>query len=193
VSAPEEWRWVPGCEGYVEASNLGRARRWYEPYATKPRLGEQRRMLTEPALIQVPGGSGYPIIGLVTAEGDSVRLPLHQAVLWAFFGPPPLGYVGCHFPDPGLRANALTNIRWASIRENWADAKAVQAGPDAVRARLIALRVRYPHLITPEEYDSPTPPKVESLTQSPAAPISSRSGESATQRSGWAPALEARS
>lgn len=45
--------------------------------------------------------------------------------------------------------NALENLRWDTVAANHADMLAHRAGADAVRARLVMLRERFPHLMSP--------------------------------------------
>lgn len=46
---------------------------------------------------------------------------VHRLVLTAFVGPCPAGMEGTHFPDRDKKNNRLTNLRWATPKQNQAD------------------------------------------------------------------------
>lgn len=104
----EEWLPIPGFPGY-EVSDLGNVRSWLLPGRT-----ENRRV--EPKLLK-PGRntSGYPVVGL---HGRTVQV--HAAVLAAFIGPRPDGYVTRHLN--GVKTDArLSNLVYGTPSENMQD------------------------------------------------------------------------
>lgn len=107
-ATPEEWREIPGFDGYYEVSNLGQVRSW--------RNGKWGRA-SEPALMNPsPMNTGYLRVTLRHDGKDHYRL-VHHLVLEAFHGPQPEGCQGAHLD--GNRENAkASNLVWASPREN---------------------------------------------------------------------------
>ena len=101
----EEWRPIPGWEIY-EVSNLGGVRRTASGKLLKTHINDK----------------GYPTAHL-RAGGREKQMPLHVAILTAFVGPKPTpAHQGAH--DDGIRANStLSNLRWATPKENTADMK----------------------------------------------------------------------
>jgi hypothetical protein len=114
----EVWLPIPGSpvvEGRVmhEVSNLGRIRSWFAQGgrgANRPRVRTSPRVLA-PCRYR----NGY--LG-TTLAGRGVMV--HEVVLEAFVGPRPPGHQCAHW-DGDRFNNALTNLRWATPRENAAD------------------------------------------------------------------------
>lgn len=48
---------------------------------------------------------------------------VHQLVLRAFVGPPPVGMICRHFPDRDPENNRVENLQWGTYEENSADAR----------------------------------------------------------------------
>jgi hypothetical protein len=102
----ETWLAIPGHPGY-EVSDLGRVRSYRNRQGhptTKPRT------LT-PAVVQ-----GYQQIKL----GRSRQTKVHILALEAFVGPRPDGMVCRHLDGNGLN-NRISNLRWGTPEENYAD------------------------------------------------------------------------
>lgn len=102
----EDWRSVPDHPGY-EVSNLGCIRSYRDRQghpASAPRL-------LSPAIVQ-----GYRHIKL----GRSRQTKVHILVLEAFVGPRPDGMV-CRHLDGNPLNNRLSNLRWGTPEENYAD------------------------------------------------------------------------
>lgn len=188
-----------------EVSCLGRVRSW-----VRKRSRDLTR-LSEPVIVEPHKTLGYLQVS-VRINGSARAAYLHRLVLEAFVGPCPDGMQACHFPSRDTHDCAWRNLRWTSRAENGLDAVANNAGLAATLTRLAQLQAEFPWLRAADglilksvSYERSAglsvshkclalPPPVESLTRGPTAPISSRSGESATQWCGWAPALdEARS
>ena len=106
----EKWLPVLGYEGLYEVSNLGRIRSY-------PRQGTDGRIIN----ILPSKKCGYMRVSLYR-DGRRAAKKVHRLVLEAFVGPCPAGMEGCH--NNGVRDdNQDSNLRWASRRDNCADAK----------------------------------------------------------------------
>lgn len=111
----EEWRPIPGWEGFYDASTLGRIKS-LERRTTSYR-GFTRRV--RECILKPNSLSGYPTLGL-SANGRSKTYRVHRLVLLAFVGPCPPGHEACH--EDNDRENArLSNLRWDTRVSNMAD------------------------------------------------------------------------
>jgi NUMOD4 motif/HNH endonuclease len=117
----EQWRTIPGWEGYYEVSSLGRVR-------SLPRIVERRghrgpQAVAARVLKKIPLGTPpneYPTVWLHRAGGRERRL-VHLLVLEAFVGQRPAGCQGCH--NNGVNTDGrLENLRWGTPSENMRDA-----------------------------------------------------------------------
>lgn len=114
----EQWRPVPGYEGYYEVSDQGRVR-------SLDRLivyvnGD--RHYTKGKLKSVSdNGNGYLSVSLSRNNSD-VRRYVHRLVLEAFVGPAPEGMEACH-GNAKRHDNRLSNLRWDTRVENCKDTK----------------------------------------------------------------------
>lgn len=113
----EEWRPIPGWEGYYEVSNGGRVR-------------------SLPRIITLSNGVNQPLKGKILSPANDGRTShlrvnlfrggkgtsthVHRAVLEAFVGPCPDGMEACHWNDDP-KDNRLENLRWGSRKENTLD------------------------------------------------------------------------
>jgi hypothetical protein len=111
----EEWRAVPGHEGY-EVSNLGRVRSYRAHGGNRggrqvktPRIKTTRRHNT-----------GYSSVVLQAELGRSQAYSVHVLVAAAFLGPRPEGYQVAHFDGDKMNAR-LDNLRYATPVENAQD------------------------------------------------------------------------
>ena len=113
----EEWRAIPGYEGYYEVSNQGHVR------------GLDRRIVTSDGRrCQIPARAlpgtinyhGYLRVSLCK-NGNEVEWPIHRLVLLAFVGPLPEGMHSCH--GNGVQTdNRLANLRYDTVSGNRVDA-----------------------------------------------------------------------
>jgi hypothetical protein len=102
----EEWRPVPGFPGY-EASSIGRVR------SLRNTVGRPR---AEPVILKLrPHSGGYLNVGM-----GNRTFYVHRVVLMAFTGACPAGLDACHW-NGDRKDNRVTNLRWATRRENLAD------------------------------------------------------------------------
>jgi NUMOD4 motif/HNH endonuclease len=112
TESAEQWRPVPGYEGFYEVSDMGNVR------SAKRRRGSKGGQL-KPAL----SGGRSPRLHVVLFHGSFAsrksRL-VHQLVLEAFIGPRPPGMEACHGPG-GPLDNRLVNLYWATHIQNMAD------------------------------------------------------------------------
>jgi len=102
----ERWRPVPGHPGY-EVSDLGRVR----SYRNRQGHASDTPRLLSPGTVQ-----GYKHIKL----GRSRQTKVHILVLEAFVGPRPEGMLCRHLDGNGMN-NRLSNLRWGTAEENYAD------------------------------------------------------------------------
>lgn len=106
----EEWQWVSGYEELYEVSDRGRVRSWKVWRGHPP-----PRLLTPSSNVD-----GYLVVNLYR-EAVRTQGYVHDLVLRAFVGPPPPGTEVAHWDDEGSN-NGLANLRWATRKENVADA-----------------------------------------------------------------------
>jgi hypothetical protein len=116
----EEWRQIPGWEGYYEASNFGRVR-------SVDRVIEQYNRNRERVHVFYPGrllaqretSFGYLEVGLCRNNKVTWRR-VHQLVCAAFHGEaPPTCEVGHR--NGQRKDNFASNLRWMTKLENAAD------------------------------------------------------------------------
>lgn len=113
----EEWRDIPGYEGFYQVSNLGNVRSLDRVVTTSHGL---TRSLPGKLLSVGTGKSNYPEVRL--SVSSKTRLyAVHQIVALAFLGPRPEGMVVCHW-DGDSKNNKLENLRYATQTENAFDA-----------------------------------------------------------------------
>lgn len=115
AEATQEERWLPvvGEPGY-QISDLGRARSVDRVVLRSN--GQERRYRSRPRK-PVARGNGH----LWISFRDRNR-SVHSMVLEAFTGPRPPGMWGCHANDDPTD-NRLSNLRWATPRDNHLDMK----------------------------------------------------------------------
>lgn len=97
VDDDETWRPLPGRDRYW-VSSLGRIR--------GPRGIRKQTVRSD----------GYLWLNF----SDGRQVSVHRMVLLAFFGEPESGQVGRHLDGDPLN-NRLTNLRWGSLAQNYAD------------------------------------------------------------------------
>lgn len=115
MSAPEEWRPIPGYEGLYEVSDLGRVRSLDREWRQLGRAGKPH-LHRKPGRILRPGRTGR--FGHVTvALGRGNSRSVHALVMLAFVGPRPAGHDVAH-NNGDASDNRLTNLRYATRRDN---------------------------------------------------------------------------
>lgn len=126
----EEWKAVPGYEGYYEVSDLGRFRSVPREVASKNGSVAKKR-----GRIMAPYRSkktGYYQARLAK-EGVSKTLLLHRLICEAFHGPPPANKPQVAHADGARDNNRADNLRWASAKENAEDRIAHGTAPQGTR------------------------------------------------------------
>ena len=135
----EEWRAIPGWEGYYEASSAGRLRsldRFVPVKSSKPR--RVRGRVLKPRMHK-----GYLITNLVR-DGRLRTRSVHQLVIAAFKGLPREGMVTRHLDGNALN-NAIENLEYGTPSENVQDSIAHGTHWLASRSECLA-----GHAYTPE-------------------------------------------
>lgn len=107
----ETWAKIPSLPGY-EASDAGRVRSVARTIVDK--LG---RTINRPSVVLKPHAEKNGYLTISTIYGTRA---VHRCVLEAFVGPRPDGCQCAHW-DGNKTNNALTNLRWATPKENAAD------------------------------------------------------------------------
>jgi hypothetical protein len=120
----EEWRDIPGWEGRVQVSNLGRIRTWQRKsfwLIRKLQLGQRYLDCTMP---------------LLADEKRQRTVTVHRLVAAAFIGPCPPGQEVRH-GDAGPLVNTIANLSYGTHAENVADSVKIgsQRGERHPRAR----------------------------------------------------------
>jgi hypothetical protein len=109
--AGEEWRVVPGFDGWYEASPDGRVRSW----KCTGVVGARR---STPRLLHgLHTELGYHLVKLTHPVFGAMDVGVHQLVLAAFVGPRPL-YAVCDHINANPSDNRVDNLRWVSAAEN---------------------------------------------------------------------------
>lgn len=101
----EEWRDVPGYEGYYQVSNLGRVKR-IKPYWTRKcgvlKGGKDRKQYTQVTL---------------SKNGKHTLAKVHRLVAQAFIPNPENKPMIDHI-DGNRGNNSVKNLRWCTMKEN---------------------------------------------------------------------------
>lgn len=107
---PEVWKPIPEWPMY-EASTLGRIRR---VMTITGKIFDKPRLLA-------PSKFRGRYLAVILCFGSRKRKPfVHTLILETFIGPRPEGLECCHGNGDGCD-NRLTNLRWATHQENYAD------------------------------------------------------------------------
>lgn len=117
----EEWRDVPGWEGFYQVSNEGRVRSLNRvtdalDCVGNPCLRRQRGKLLRAGV----GKNGYAVVCFTRPGGKRLCAYVHRLVALAFLGPVPEGHEVCH--NDGVKAhNHASNIRYDTRSSNALD------------------------------------------------------------------------
>ena len=117
----EEFRELPGFEGLISISNLGRV--YSHPRKVKKFCGLSKSIVTQSYdgkfLKLYDSNCGY-LKFRFGANGKKYSMLLSRAILVAFVGPPENGQLACH-NDSDVTNNRLENLRWDSQKGNMKD------------------------------------------------------------------------
>lgn len=109
----EEWRDIPGFEGYYQASNLGRVKSVFRPvYTLRQRLYVYHSHILQPKYDKY----GYLVVNLSVDNVVKTR-KVHRLVWLTFNGPVPSGKVINHINEDKTD-NRLENLNLLSVKEN---------------------------------------------------------------------------
>lgn len=130
----EEWRAVPGFEGFYEASSLGRIRSLSRTSVVpSPRWGTMMsRRHTGRILKPKKTGKLRYFYVVLSVGGARKNRTIHTMVCEAFHGPRPAGLEAAHWDDDKAN-NSADNVRWASPLDNAQDKKRNGNGNAGVR------------------------------------------------------------
>lgn len=118
----EEWRDVPGWEGFYQVSDAGNIRSVDREYIAKNSKGCLQFFNLKGKILRRPRNkvSGYEMVSLSRRGCKKVDAYVHDLVLLAFRGPKPPGFEVCH--GNGIRHdNRLVNLRYGTRSENALD------------------------------------------------------------------------
>lgn len=128
----EEWRDIPGYEGYYQASNTGRIR---SVDRVVRRCGYGVRLTGVELKQTIRTQDGRHCVNLVKNSQERTRR-VHRLVLLAFRGIPAPGLVCCH-NDGDVHNNHLSNLRWDTESSNQYDAVRHGTHPQASKTHCI--------------------------------------------------------
>jgi hypothetical protein len=104
----EEWREVPGWEGFYAVSSLGRVKR----LAGSPRCWEDR--IIKP----IPVRGGYDTVCFTRPGNYRIRRTIHSLVAEAFIGPRPSPAHEINHLNGVKTDNTPSNLKWVTRSEN---------------------------------------------------------------------------
>lgn len=117
----EEWRDVPGWEGFYQVSDQGRVRSVDRVTNSvdrfrRPCLRRQRGKVLKPGVAK----NGYEVVSFTRPDGERLYAYVHRLVTAAFLGPCPVGKEVCH--EDGVKTNnRVNNLRYGSRSANALD------------------------------------------------------------------------
>lgn len=122
MSISEEWKDVPGFEGYYQVSNHGRVKTMPRIVMRRSRWGSRHPHQVKERLMSLKKAKGFNYVAVnLTVGGSVTRCLVHRLVLEAFVGPCPAGMECRHFPDRDTANNRLDNLQWGTPVENARD------------------------------------------------------------------------
>jgi len=127
----EEWRAVPGWEGYYSVSNLARVRREAREPVGRRQKGRPARILST----RFHPLRRYAAVHLFR-DGKCIDAYVHVLVAAAFLGPKPEGRDVNHI-DGHRQHNAASNLEYVTRSENQRHALALGLRPSAAQRQLV--------------------------------------------------------
>jgi len=115
MGAIEEWRAVPGYEGYYEVSSLGNVRSLDRSVTTRNGV---TKLIRGKTLTQVRYNGKDNYVGVVFCkEGVKAKYSVHRLVALAFI-PNPNNLPEINHKDENKQNNAVENLEWCDRRYN---------------------------------------------------------------------------
>lgn len=109
MNADEEWRAIPGFNGY-EASSLGGVRSWIPGRRT-------RGFLLAPVILKQGDREGYRHVNLCRDRRKFFK-QVHRLVLMAFAGEPATPDIQCRHLNGVRSDNRVVNLAWGTAQDN---------------------------------------------------------------------------
>lgn len=123
VLPDEEWKEIPGYEGYYEVSNMGRVRSMTRTTIhTDCRCKNTVVRIWQGRLMTPTNFKGHYLGVALYKHNIGKRWMIHALVLMAFSGPCPNKMQACH-NDGNKFNNRLENLRWDTLAANNVDKK----------------------------------------------------------------------
>lgn len=119
----EEWKAVPGYEGYYEASTQGRVRSvervvMLVDRQMKPRPCIYKSRVLKPHIGEISDRKILPRCQVVLSKDGKTRSVQVHRIIAETFLPNPEGYETINHKDGDPMNNAVENLEWATRREN---------------------------------------------------------------------------
>lgn len=111
----EEWRDVPGYEGYYRVSNFGQIKS-LDRWVSGP---NESQVFVKSRMISQKTNGPYAQVGLFR-NGKRSHLSVHVLVALVFIGPRPSGHHVCH-NDGDAYNNSVENLRYDTPQQNLFD------------------------------------------------------------------------
>lgn len=112
----EEWKPIPGYEGWYEASSLGRIRGVDRVVIMKN--GHERPLTGKIRTLSKAKRGGYLSVCL-RKEGTRKTYTVHRLIMRTFIGEPPEGKNEVDHIDGNRENNRLDNLEYVSKQENY--------------------------------------------------------------------------
>lgn len=126
----EEWKDIPGFEGYYQVSNLGRVKSLSKTFRNPSGYFKTQERILVPFLV----ASGYPCLSLVKNKTKR-RCYIHRLVGTAFI-PNPDSLREIDHINTDKTDNRVCNLRWCSRRSNQNNPLTRKHASDALKGKL---------------------------------------------------------
>ena len=120
----ENWKQIPGYEGFYEVSDVGNVRAMCRIFPRRHNKTSALVIYTYMATTIKPWvnkGTDYLMVTL-SKMGTKKHYTVHSLVLLSFVGQRQDGFVACHY-NGDKRDNRLANLRWDTYSGNVSDTK----------------------------------------------------------------------